>query len=72
MPTCHWLQGKCARIYLTGGFPVMILQNHRRLPESIFSVKIAALGVLKGVAGKILQVISKGTSLNFEFDFFVN
>jgi hypothetical protein len=27
----------------------MILQNHRRLPVSIFSVKIAALGSLKRV-----------------------
>jgi hypothetical protein len=36
------LHGKCARINLS---PFgMILQNHRRLPVSIFIVKIAALG----------------------------
>ncbi len=40
----------------------MILQNHRRVPVSIFIVKIAALGSLKRVTGRIFmfeQVISK-------------
>jgi hypothetical protein len=40
----------------------MILQNHRRLPVCIFSVKVAALGFLKRVTHrifKIVEVISK-------------
>ncbi len=51
----------------------IILQNHRRLPVSIFSVKIAALGSLKRVTGRIFKIVSnfKGASLNFEFDFFI-
>ncbi len=40
-----WLQGKCARINLTQAVFGMILQNHRRFPVSIFSVKVAALGL---------------------------
>jgi hypothetical protein len=35
----------------------MILRNHRRLPVSIFSVKIAALGSLKRIIGR--KVITK-------------
>ncbi len=46
VPTSHWLQGKCARINLSQAVSNMILQNHRRLPESIFNVKIAALGLI--------------------------
>ncbi len=34
----------------------IILQNHRRLPVSIFSVKIAALGPLKRVTGRIFKI----------------
>jgi hypothetical protein len=34
----------------------MILQNHRRLPVSIFSVKISALGSLKRVTGSIFKI----------------
>ncbi len=39
----------------------MILQNHRRLPVSIFRVKIAALGCLQHVTGRIfkISIISK-------------
>jgi hypothetical protein len=34
----------------------MILQNHKRLPVNIFSVKIAALGSLKRLTGRILKI----------------
>jgi hypothetical protein len=34
----------------------MMLQNHRRLPVSIFSVKIAALGSLQRVTGKVFKI----------------
>ncbi len=47
VPASHWLQGKCARINMSQAASGMILQNHRRLPVSILSVKIAALGSLK-------------------------
>jgi hypothetical protein len=47
--TSHWLQGKCARIYLSQAASGMILQNHWRLPVSIFSVKITAVWSLKWV-----------------------
>jgi hypothetical protein len=36
----------------------IILQNHRRLPVSIFSVKIAALGSLKQVTGRFSKLVS--------------
>jgi hypothetical protein len=39
VPTPHWLQGKCARINLSPAAFGIILQNQRRLPVSIFSVK---------------------------------
>ncbi len=55
--TSHWMQGKCARINLSQATSGMILKNHWRLPESIFSVKIAALGSLKRVTGR--KVITK-------------
>jgi hypothetical protein len=55
VPTCHWLQGKCGRISLSPAAFGIILQNHRRLPVKIFSVKIAALGALKRVAGRIFK-----------------
>jgi hypothetical protein len=38
--TSHWLQGKCARIILSPAAFGIILQNYRRLPVSIYSVKI--------------------------------
>jgi hypothetical protein len=37
----------------------IILQNHRRLPVSIFSVKIAALGSLKRVTGRIFKIFKR-------------
>ncbi len=37
LPISHWMQGKCARIILSQAAFGMILQNHRRLPVSIFS-----------------------------------
>jgi len=46
----HWLQGKFARK------TSMSLQNHRRLPVSIFSVKIAALASLKWITGSIFKI----------------
>ncbi len=56
VPTSHWRQGKCARIYLSQAASGMILQNHRRLSVSIFSVKFIALGYLKGVTGRIFKI----------------
>ncbi len=47
MLTPHWLQGKCARINLSQGASGMIVQNHRRLPVSIFSVNIRRCRVLE-------------------------
>jgi hypothetical protein len=61
VPTSHSRQGKCARINLSHAASGMILQNHRRLPVSNFSVKVAALGSLKRVTGRILKNVS-----NFE------
>jgi hypothetical protein len=46
VPTSHWLQRKCARSNLSQAASGKILQDHKRLPVSIFSVKIAALGGL--------------------------
>jgi hypothetical protein len=59
--TPHWLQGKCARINLMQAASSMILQNHRRLPVCIYSVKVAALGSLKRVT-EIIFKISKSFS----------
>jgi hypothetical protein len=59
VPTCHWLQGKCARINLSQAASGMILQNHRRLYVSIFSVKIAVAGCLKEFIGRIFKICSK-------------
>ncbi len=56
VPASHWLQGKCARINLSLAASGMILQNHRLLPVSIFSVKITAVGSLKRVAGNTFKV----------------
>ncbi len=56
VPTSNLLQGKCARINLSLAAFRIILQNYRRLPVSIFSVKIATLGSLKRVFGKIFKI----------------
>jgi hypothetical protein len=40
---------------LTQAASGMILQNHRRLPENIFSVKIAVLGSLRRATGSIFK-----------------
>jgi hypothetical protein len=58
VPTSHWLQGKCAAAF------GIILQNHRRLPVSIYKVKIASLGSLKRVTERRSKLVSnfKGTS----------
>ncbi len=47
----------------------MILQNHRRLPVSIFSVKIAALGSLNRLLEGFSKLLSnlKGTTLRLLF-----
>jgi hypothetical protein len=58
--TSHWLQGKCARKNnLSGEASSFVLKNHRRLPVGIFSVKIAALGSLKRVTGRIFKISKK-------------
>jgi hypothetical protein len=46
--TSHWLQGKGARINLSKAASGMILQKH--------SVKIADLGSLKRVTGRIFKI----------------
>ncbi len=56
--TSQRLQGKCARINLSPAASGIILQNHRRLSVSIFSVKIAAFGSLKRITWRIF-IISK-------------
>ncbi len=58
---CEWLMFfsaglSCARINLLQAASGMVLQNHRRLPVSIFSVKVAALGSLKRVTGRIFKI----------------
>ena len=55
VPTSHWLQGKYAGINVSQA-SFMIIQNHRRLPISIFSVKVAALWSLKRVTGRIFKI----------------
>jgi hypothetical protein len=47
VPTSLWKQGKCARINLSHGF---------WYDFNIFSVKIAALGSLERVAGRIFKI----------------
>ncbi len=72
MQTSHWQQGKCVRINFLQAASGMILQNHMRLPVSMFSVKIAALGSLFGLLERFLKLVSnfKGASCKFEFDFY--
>ncbi len=55
VPTSYWLLGKCARIKLSPAVFGIILQNHKRLPVSIFSV--AAFVSLKRVTGRIFVLI---------------
>ncbi len=55
VPTSHWLKGKYARVNLSQAGSGMIL-NLRRLPVNIFNVKIADLGSLKLVTGRILEI----------------
>ncbi len=52
----HWLQRKCARTNLSQAASGMILQNNRRLPQSIFSGKIAAIGPLKRSTRRIFKI----------------
>jgi hypothetical protein len=52
------LQGKCARNNLSLAVSGIILQNHRRLPVSIFSVKITTLWYLKRVTIRISNLAS--------------
>jgi hypothetical protein len=47
---------------VSGSFCGMILHNHRRLPVSIFSVKIAALGSLKREGFSKLVINFRGAS----------
>jgi hypothetical protein len=54
--------GKIRKNYLFQAASCMILQNHRRLPVSIFSVKIVALESLKRVTGRIFKINFKGAS----------
>jgi hypothetical protein len=54
--TSHWLQGKGTRINLSQAASGMILQKHRRVSASIFSVNIAALGSLKRATGRIFKI----------------
>jgi hypothetical protein len=48
--------GKMRKNNLSQAASGMILQNHRRLPVSIFSVKIAAFWSLKKVTGRIFKI----------------
>jgi hypothetical protein len=45
----------------------MILHNHRRLPVSIFNVKISVLGSLKRVTGRILKIKREAQTLSMLF-----
>jgi hypothetical protein len=56
MPTSNWLQGKCALINPLLAVFGMVLQNRKWIPLSIFSVKIAALGSLKRLTGRIFKI----------------
>jgi hypothetical protein len=67
VPTSDWLEGKYARIRLPQVASSVILQNPRRLPVSIFSVKIATLGYLKRDAGRILKLSNQAETLSLIF-----
>ncbi len=68
--------GKMRKNYLSHAAFGMILQNHRRLPISIFSVKLAALGSLKRVTGRTFKVskyiISKEQAKTLRLIFVIN
>ncbi len=69
----HWLQGKCTKLKLSQAASGMILQNHR-LPVSIFSAKIAAIGLWNGLLKRFSKFLSnfKRSSKIFGFEFFIN
>ncbi len=56
-PNSHRLQGKCTWINLSQAVSGIILQNHRRLFVSIFSVKIAALGLWRGLLKEFSKLV---------------
>ncbi len=64
--------GKMRKIYLNLAQAAsgMILRNHRRLPVSIFSVKIAAFGSLKRIIGR--KVITKEQAKTLRLIFLSN
>jgi hypothetical protein len=64
VPTSHWLQGKCSRINLSSA-AFDILQTHSRLPVSLFSVIIPALGSLKRVTERIFKLAEVGSAICF-------
>ncbi len=55
VPTSHWLLWKSAGMNLSQALPVWFYRN-RRLPVSIFSVKIDALGFLKRVTWRTFKI----------------
>ncbi len=54
---CDWSMTSSADLNFSQAASDMILQNHKRLPVSVFSVKIAALGPLKRV--RVLEGFSQ-------------
>ncbi len=59
VPTLPWLQVKCARTNLLQTASGMILQSHKQVPVSIFSVKIAAFESLKWYLEGFSKLVSK-------------
>jgi hypothetical protein len=53
VPTSRWLQGKCARINLSHAASDMILNNHKRLPESIVALGLCC-GLLEGFSKSVI------------------
>jgi hypothetical protein len=56
--TPNWLQGKCTRFNLSPAVFGFILQIHKRLPVGIFSIKIAALGLLEVISKEKAKTLS--------------
>jgi hypothetical protein len=52
----HWLQENVQEFNISQAVFGIILQNPRRLPVSIFSVKIATLESLKRVNGSVFNL----------------